>query len=90
MAIVLINYVCGCGFRRNTIEEAIKHVDETRHTLNVAGTIKSTEQKVRKASPTVYSNTRKQKGLAVAEQTEMELQDSIDFSNLRARLQNRQ
>ena len=39
MATTDIRYSCGCGFRTDKVEEAVKHSDERKHTLTVLGTI---------------------------------------------------
>lgn len=39
MASVSIKYGCGCGYRTDKLEEAIKHSDQDNHSLTVLGTI---------------------------------------------------
>ncbi|MCJ7760841.1 hypothetical protein MUP59_06845 [Candidatus Bathyarchaeota archaeon] len=56
MAIVDINYACGCGFHARTVEEAIKHVDDSQHTLSVLGSVKSSVPKVRVAAAYSHSD----------------------------------
>jgi len=87
MAIVSINYDCGCGYHARTVEEAIKHVDDSKHTLNVAGSVRSSEQKVRKASLSVSASPRPYRRPAVVAPLEVPAEDEVGFGKLRAKLQ---
>ena len=40
MAVVNVQYQCGCGFITAQAEEAVKHSDNEKHILTVLGTIK--------------------------------------------------
>lgn len=42
MAEVSIRFYCGCGRSFRAQEEAVKHVDESDHSLTVQGTVKPT------------------------------------------------
>jgi len=89
MAIVNINYDCGCGYHAKTVEEAARHADDSHHTLNVAGTVRSSERKVRKiaASPHVFVGPRLRTPRSVPITAEVEEEHKVDFGDLRARLQ---
>jgi hypothetical protein len=39
MAKVYLKASCGCGFNTDDVEKAKKHVDETRHKMDVLGKI---------------------------------------------------
>jgi hypothetical protein len=39
MAKIKIAYSCGCGFKAEILEEAVKHCNDNQHTLTVNGTI---------------------------------------------------
>lgn len=86
MATVNIDYNCGCGFRARTVEEAIGHADTSHHTLTVAGSVRSSEPKVREVKAPLYasanSHSRAMKLTSVAAHEE-----DAGFSNLRAKLQ---
>ena len=90
MAIVSINYDCGCGFHAKTIEEATRHVDNTLHILNVAGNVRSSEPKVPKAKVSSYASTyprpRTTDSVPLVTSDEVQIEDAIDFGNLRAKL----
>lgn len=45
MATVNIKVPCGCGYTATNLEEAVRHADETGHTLTVLGTVKSNNRK---------------------------------------------
>ena len=45
MASVRITYFCGCGFRTEALEAAIRHSEEKMHTLDVHGIITSPKKK---------------------------------------------
>jgi len=40
MAVLDVQYTCGCGFRTTEPMKAIDHVNTTKHTLTVVGTIR--------------------------------------------------
>jgi hypothetical protein len=91
MAIVNIIYHCGCEFSTTAIEEAVKHANTTKHTLDVLGGIKPSEPKTRKMKTSSYAagaRTRRVGTSTPVTSAEPETQ-IIDFSNLRARLQKR-
>jgi len=89
MAIVSINFDCGCGYHARTVEEASKHADEHKHTLNVAGTVKSSERTALKASLSVSASSRSYKKPAAIAPPKAQEEDKIDFGSLRAKLQKR-
>ena len=89
MAIVSINYDCGCRFHGKTVEEAIAHVDETGHELNVAGVVKPSVQKVRNTSSS-YPVKRQSRPRTNYEQTlDLQAEDTVDFGKLRDQIKNR-
>lgn len=87
MAIVYINYDCGCGFHGKTVEEAIGHADEQKHSLCVLGSVMPSEPKVRRASLPVSASPRSDRKAAAVVPLEVQAESKIDFGNLRARLQ---
>ena len=91
MAIVDINYGCGCGVNKKTFEEAVKHADESGHIMTVAGTIKPTDRKAQVAntSSSTPLKTRSHSRQAVTVQPLGLVEDETDFSKLRAKLQTR-
>lgn len=40
MADIKIQFQCGCGFISKSAVEAVKHADDKKHTLTIAGAIK--------------------------------------------------
>ena len=83
MAIVNINFGCGCGYNAKTVEEATEHADKRCHTLTVTGTIKPSVSKAQKAS--LYSSDRPR--LHVPEATSpVSIEERADFSSLRDKL----
>lgn len=98
MAIVDISYNCGCGFHALTVEAAIAHVDNNKHTLGVIGSVKSSVRKVRTAKASSYSDTHADsrgsrppaRKLALAATPAGVLVDPMtNFGDLRARMQRR-
>lgn len=52
MAIISVEYVCGCGFRTRKIEEASVHCDSRAHVItSINGTIRPTPHAVEHAEP---------------------------------------
>ena len=45
MASIQIRYWCGCGYRTDQLEEAVKHSDEQKHTLTVLGEVRKEKEK---------------------------------------------
>lgn len=90
MAIVNVNYGCGCGFRSKTTEEAISHADNSKHELTVSGSIKPSEPRAQRAksSPSgpVKAHRRIEKAPPVAVLAKPQTESTADLSNLRARL----
>lgn len=41
MATKLVSYNCGCGFKAQSVEEAVKHSDQLGHTLTAHGDIRA-------------------------------------------------
>lgn len=39
MATNRVQYICGCGYRTKSVEEAERHSDKEDHTLTAGGTI---------------------------------------------------
>ena len=91
MATVIIHYDCGCGFHGKTVEEATEHADRLKHTINVAGMIISSERKVRTSISSSHTPSlprlRTVKPVLDAAPIEVQADDNVGFSNLRARLQ---
>jgi hypothetical protein len=95
MSIDNILFSCGCGKRCRKVEEARVHVDQTGHTMNVAGEINPSEHRVHiPRSVTVLAaqkstSTSKKPTAHVHEQPE-QAADFFDidhrFDDLRARL----
>ena len=38
---IQIQYTCGCGFRTEKLDEAVKHVKKTGHSMTVLGMIRA-------------------------------------------------
>jgi hypothetical protein len=89
MSIVNINYACGCRFQCKTVEEAIFHADLSGHEINVLGTVKPSERRVRTrhASSASYTGSvRPQQVAKTPVEVEYERVEAEDFHSLRARL----
>lgn len=43
----MLKFNCGCGFTTPSVEEARKHVEDTKHTMDALGTIRPTVKPTR-------------------------------------------
>ena len=90
MAIIQINYDCGCGFHARTEAEAGKHVDNLGHTLVVSGGIRPEAPRARRVVGALSVSTGKRtERPTTTPQIKVQDEERIDFNNLRARLQRR-
>jgi len=98
MAIVTIQFGCGCGDKYGEVEAATRHCEQTGHVLTVSGQVKPTEQELRIVkeaalaarklahAPVRQAPARKEAAGPVQVAVEAKL---ADFSSLRAKLHKR-
>lgn len=90
MAVVNIDYSCGCGVHARTVEEAIAHADDRMHVVNVFGVIRPSGHKVSKTAVRALANPRPSRPVrAAAPPPQAPEESKVDFGNLRAQLRRR-